>query len=60
MKLLDLREGDEVDIRVAELREIDVSRRERREELLARLKAYRGTLPEAFTFDRDEAHRDAG
>lgn len=56
VKLLDLREGDEIDIRIAGEREMDVSRRARRAELMARLRGYRGTLPEGFSFDRDEAH----
>ena len=58
VRLLDLREGDEIDIRIAGAREMDVTRCERREELMARLRAHRGTLPEGFSFDRDEAHRE--
>lgn len=56
VRLLDLREGDEIDIRIAGEREMDVSRRERRHELMARLRGYRGTLPEGFSLDREEAH----
>lgn len=63
VKLLDLRESDEIDIRIAGAREMDVSRRPRRDELMARLRGYRGTLPEGFSFSLDDAHRggaDAG
>ena len=56
VRLLELREGDEIEIRIAGPREMDVSRHERRDELMERLRRYRGTLPEGFRFDRDEAH----
>ena len=56
VRLLELKEGDEIDVRVVGMRELDVARRARRDELMARLAAYRGTLPEGFVFDRDDAH----
>jgi len=52
---LELKEGDEIEIHVADEREFGVSRKPGREELLKRLRAFRGRLPADFKFDRDEA-----
>jgi antitoxin MazE len=54
--VLDLKEGDEIEIHVAGEREFGVSRKPGREELLKRLRAFRGHLPADFKFDRDEAN----
>ena len=56
VEALNLKEGDEVDIRVAGEREIDVTRQPSRKELLDRLEQFRGRLPADFKFDRDEAN----
>jgi antitoxin MazE len=53
---LELKEGDEIEIHVADEREFGVSRKPGREELLKRLRAFRGRLPADFKFDRDEAN----
>jgi len=53
---LALKEGDEIEIHVADAREFGVARKPSREELLTRLRAFRGRLPEDFKFDRDEAN----
>lgn len=53
---LDLREGDEITIDIDNAKRMEVARKERREELLAGLDAYRGLLPADFKFDRDEAN----
>ena len=53
---LDLKEGDEIEIHVADEREFAVSRKPGREELLKRLRAFRGHLATDFKFDRDEAN----
>lgn len=55
VEALGLKEGDEIDIRVAGDREFDVARDRRREEALARLRALRKPLPAGWRFDRDEA-----
>ena len=55
VELLKLKAGDEVEIRIADAREFAVARKPGREELLKRLRAFRGRLPDDFTFDRDEA-----
>ena len=53
---LALKEGDEIEIHVAETRAFAVARKPGRQELLRRLRAFRGRLPEDFKFDRDEAN----
>jgi len=53
---LELKEGDETEIHVADEREFGVSRKPGREELLKRLRAFRGRLLADFKFDRDEAN----
>lgn len=56
VEALKLREGDEIEIRVADAREFEVARRPGRKELVKRLRAFRGRLPAGFKFDRDEAN----
>lgn len=56
VKALDLKKGDEVEIRVAGAREFAVARKPDRAELLERLRAFRGRLPSDFKFDREEAN----
>ena len=56
VKVLNLKEGDEIDIRVAGTRDFDVSRKPSREELAKRLREFRGSLPADFKFDRQEAN----
>lgn len=56
VEALALKEGDEIDIQVAGARAFDVAHKAGREELLTRLRAFRGRLPADFRFDRDEAN----
>jgi antitoxin MazE len=53
---LELKEGDEIETLVADARELAVAREPGREELLKRLRAFRGRLPPDFKFDRDDAN----
>ncbi len=53
---LELREGDEIEIHVADARELAVARKPGRMELLKRLRTFRGRVPPDFKFDRDEAN----
>jgi antitoxin MazE len=55
-KILGLKEGDDIEIRVAGTRTFDVAQKADREELLRRLRRFRGILPADFKFDRDEAN----
>ena len=56
VEALQLKEGDEIEIHVADGREFEVSRKPGREELLKRLRTFRGRLPADFKFDREEAN----
>jgi antitoxin MazE len=56
VEALDLKEGDDIEIYVADGRELAVSRKPGRAELLNRLRQFRGRLPADFKFDRDEAN----
>jgi antitoxin MazE len=56
VEALQLQPGDDVVMRVADARELVVARKPSREDILARLRPFRGRLPEDFVFDRDEAN----
>jgi antitoxin MazE len=53
---LGLKGGDEIDIHVAGERELAVAREPSREDLLNRLRAFRGRLPPDSKFDRSGAN----
>lgn len=53
---LQLKEGDDIEIRTADGRTFEVSRNERRELALAELRKLRRDFPTGFIFDREEAH----
>jgi antitoxin MazE len=56
VEALELSEGDDIEIHIADTRRLDVARKPGREALLQRLRAFRGRLPADFRFDRDEAN----
>ena len=56
VEALELKDGDDIEIRIADRRELEVFRKPSRDELLKRLRAFRGRLPADFKFDRDEAN----
>ena len=56
VEALRLKEGDDIEIRVAGAREFAVARKPGREDFLNQLRAYRGRLPTDFKFDREEAN----
>jgi antitoxin MazE len=56
VEALQLKKGDEIEIRVAGRREFAVARKPRREELVEWLRAFRGRRPNDFKFDREEAN----
>ena len=56
VELLELKEGDEIDIRVAGNREFNAARQASRAELIERLRKFEGRLPPDFKFDREEAN----
>lgn len=59
VEALELREGDDIEIIVADERVFKVSKKPDRETALAMLRKYRGKLPADFKFDREEAHARA-
>ena len=56
VEALELTAGDEIEIHIADAREIVIARKPGREDFLQRLRAFRGRLPADFKFDRDEAN----
>ena len=56
VEALGLKEGDDIDIEVVAPRSLEVAKSPSREELLKRLRKYRGRLPAGFKFDRLETH----
>lgn len=56
VEALQLKEGDDIEIYVASDRELAVARKPGREELVERLRAFRGRLPADFRFDRGDAN----
>ena len=53
---LDLKEGDQIEIRIAPGRVFEVSRDQSKPHALARLRKLRRPLPPGFVFDREEAN----
>ncbi|MBU2739285.1 AbrB/MazE/SpoVT family DNA-binding domain-containing protein [Acidithiobacillus sp. ATCC 19703] len=58
LEALDLKEGDDIEVDVVGERRFQIQQTPRMEELLARLRCYRGRLPPDFRFDRLEAHSE--
>jgi antitoxin MazE len=56
VEALGLKDGDNIEIHVVGTRALEVEKTPEARELLARLRKYRGRLPEDFKFDRLEAH----
>ena len=56
VEALDLREGDQIEIRIVGKREFEVTRDRTKEKALARLRKLRRPLPAGFTFSREAAN----
>jgi antitoxin MazE len=56
VEALQLKEGDEIEIQLADERVFAVARKPGREDWLKRLRAFRGRMPADFKFDRDESN----
>ena len=56
VEALDLKEGDQIEIRIAGRQVFEVSRDKSRQKAIERLCRLRRDLPAGFTFDRDEAN----
>lgn len=53
---LELEAGDEIEITVAGLRSMRVSRKESTQDALKALRRFRGVMPADFKFDRDDTN----
>jgi antitoxin MazE len=53
---LELHEGDEIEVVVADERVFQIRKKPTTEAILARLRQFRGRLPADFKFDRDDAN----
>jgi antitoxin MazE len=56
VEALNLKEGDQIEIRIAGGREFEISRDRRIEEAIERIRQLRRPLPPGFKFDRLEAN----
>jgi len=56
VEALELKEGDQIEVRIAGARQFEIGRDRSREQALARLRRLRRPLPAGFKFDRVEAN----
>ena len=56
VEALELDEGDDIEVIVADERVFKVRRKPNKKAFLKRLRKYRGKLPADFIFDRDDTH----
>lgn len=56
VEALELKEGDEIEVRVAGPHTFDLDRDKKREQAMARIRAAGWKLPPDWKFDRDEAN----
>lgn len=56
VKALQLSEGDNIEVLIADERVFKVRKKPDNETILKRLRKFRGKLPAGFKFDRDDAH----
>ena len=56
VEALRLKEGDDIEVRVAGDRTFEIKRKPGRSDHLERLRKFRGALPVDFVFDRDSAN----
>ncbi len=56
VEALELRDGDNIEIHIADSRVFEVTKKPGNRELLERLRKFRGKLPADFRFDRENAN----
>ena len=56
VEALGLHEGDDIEIHIADERELHIRRKPSKADLLKRLRDFRGRLPADYSFDRDDLH----
>jgi antitoxin MazE len=54
VEALELKEGDDITLEAKDKDELQIAKSPSREELIKRLRVFRGRLPADFKFDRDE------
>lgn len=56
VEALELKEGDQIEIRVTDVRTFEVQRDRSRQDALDKLRKLRRSLPPGFVFDRNDAN----
>ena len=56
VEALKLKDGDDIEIQIADVRAFNIARDKSRERALARIRAFAKTLPPGWTFDREDAN----
>lgn len=56
VEALELKEGDQIEIRVTDVRTFEVQRDQSRQDALDKLRKLRRSLPPGFVFDRTDAN----
>ena len=56
VELLELKEGDDIELTVRDKARMEVARKPGAAELIAKLKSFHGKIPPDFKFDRDDAN----
>jgi antitoxin MazE len=56
VEALELKEGDQIEIRIADVRTFEIRRDRSRQEALDKLRKLRRPLPPGFVFDRGDAN----
>jgi antitoxin MazE len=59
VEALSLREGDDIEVVIADERAFQIKKQPGGKEALEKLRRFRGKLPDDFTFDRDDANARA-
>jgi len=56
VEALELREGDDIEVVIADERVFQIRKKPSNKDFLVRLRKFRGKLPTDFKFDRDDAN----
>ena len=56
VKALHLKEGDDIEITIAEERLFEITKKNDRDQRLKRLRAFRGTIPAGLIWNREDAN----
>ena len=56
VEILELKEGDDIEVVIADERVFQIRKKPDRESLFAKLRNFRGKMPNDFKFDRDDLH----